>query len=178
MSQQILPSAASDSEKDNPTAHYQELLNNLDFFEPQDLDIAKHWCHIMQWQLFELLVHKTTHCSSMLSKVCREEPKSLSPIKRYLTSSLLSACPLQSRRHEILAQFGTKIPPPLRIRGDMRFHKGAPSDTSHTDSFLQSSIEHPNTQTQTTSKTRKQKVAPADKKKKEKSFWPVRFWKA
>merc|ERR1711923_545207 len=37
-----------------PNAYYIALLETLQFTQPSDIDIAKHWCRIMQKQLFLL----------------------------------------------------------------------------------------------------------------------------
>src|SRR5690349_7333599 len=51
----------------DPTLHYQQLLTNLYFSEPQDCDIAKHWCHIMQRQLYEFIISKSKYSNNNIT---------------------------------------------------------------------------------------------------------------
>ena len=75
-----------------PHQYYMALLETLQFTEGADIDIAKHWCHVMQSQLYRMCSPIDHHI------VCRPEKN-------------------RNERQRLLRKHGQQPPAVVRICG-------------------------------------------------------------
>ncbi|ETO32724.1 hypothetical protein RFI_04391 [Reticulomyxa filosa] len=146
----------------NPVLHYRKLLINLNFLEPQDLDIAKHWCHIMQQQLHELVLHETQNNTTRGGIPLRL-------VQSQLPHSSVSSKET-SRRDAILLQYGGIIPHPVRIQGNVQVQKTKLPNVPSTADLNPKNRKKKE-------KGANKKTDPTYKKRKEKTSWKIPFWK-